>query len=60
MKQSPVRFDGLPPVFLQVCGADPLRGEALIYERLVRKAGGWTNLQVYPGVPHAFWSVWPA
>ena len=57
---SAERFDGLPPVFLQVCGADPLRDEALIYERLVREAGGRTKLRVYPGVPHAFWSVWPA
>jgi acetyl esterase/lipase len=57
---SAERFDRLPPIFLQVCGTDPLRDEALIYERCVREAGGKTKLLVYPGVPHAFWSIWPA
>ncbi|OCH92006.1 hypothetical protein OBBRIDRAFT_791755 [Obba rivulosa] len=45
---------GLPPAFLQVCGTDPLRDEALLYERLLREDGVKTKLEVYPGVGHGF------
>lgn len=38
-----------------ICGLDPLRDEALIYERILREECGVTTmLQVYPGVPHGF------
>jgi acetyl esterase/lipase len=51
---------GLPPSYLQVCGADPLRDEALIYERVLREEEGLaTKVDVYPGLPHGFWSVFP-
>jgi acetyl esterase/lipase len=50
----------LPPSYLQVCGADPLRDEALIYERVLREEEGLaTKVDVYPGLPHGFWSVFP-
>jgi acetyl esterase/lipase len=40
---------------------DPLRDEALVYERLLREdIGIKTKLNVYPGVPHGFWSVFPS
>jgi len=45
---------GLAPAYIQVCGADPLRDEALLYERLLREAGVTTKLEVYPGVGHGF------
>ncbi|OCH92007.1 hypothetical protein OBBRIDRAFT_791757 [Obba rivulosa] len=45
---------GLPPAFIQVCGIDPLRDEAILYERLLREDGVRTKLEVYPGVGHAF------
>ncbi|OCH91998.1 hypothetical protein OBBRIDRAFT_727792 [Obba rivulosa] len=45
---------GLPSAFLQVCGADPLRDEALLYERLLKEDGVKTKLEVYPGVGHGF------
>ena len=59
---SPLNFKtghaGLPPTFLQICGADPLRDEALIYERVLREEEGIkTKVNVYPGLPHGFWSV---
>lgn len=61
---SPFLFEsgrkGLPPTYLQVCGADPLRDEALIFERVLREDEGVeTKVDVYPGLPHGFWSVAP-
>ncbi|KZT18845.1 hypothetical protein NEOLEDRAFT_1079198 [Neolentinus lepideus HHB14362 ss-1] len=46
--------DGLPPLYLQICGMDPLRDESFLYEKLLRDRGIKTNLDVYPGVPHNF------
>ncbi|KAJ7780577.1 Alpha/Beta hydrolase protein [Mycena maculata] len=45
---------GLPPAVIQVCGLDPLRDEALLYEKLLKNESVETRLTVYPGVPHAF------
>ncbi|KAF2719841.1 hypothetical protein K431DRAFT_286328 [Polychaeton citri CBS 116435] len=51
---------GLPPQAFQICGKDPLRDEALIYERLLREEEGTkTKLLVYQGLPHGFWGVFP-
>ncbi|KAL2823733.1 alpha/beta-hydrolase [Aspergillus cavernicola] len=45
----------LPPTFFQICGADLLRDEALIYERELRlKSGVKTRVIVYSGLPHVF------
>ncbi|CZT17551.1 related to Putative sterigmatocystin biosynthesis lipase/esterase STCI [Ramularia collo-cygni] len=56
----PTGHRGLPPHYFQVCGADPLRDEALIYERLLReKEGVKTRLDIYKGQPHGFWSIFP-
>jgi acetyl esterase/lipase len=38
-----------------VSGVDPVRNEALIYEKVLREDYGVkTKLDVYPGVPHVF------
>ena len=51
---------GLPPVFFQVAGMDPLRDEALVYERVLRtQAGVKTKLRLYPGLPHGFNLLFP-
>ncbi|KAK1224839.1 hypothetical protein PQX77_012256 [Marasmius sp. AFHP31] len=54
---SPLLFPShkdLPPAFLQVCGLDPLRDEALLYEKELRASGVKTKFEIYPGVPHGF------
>jgi acetyl esterase/lipase len=44
----------LPPTFFQICGLDPLRDDAFLYNRLLREAGCKTYVKVYPGLPHVF------
>lgn len=56
----PSGHTGHPPATFQVCGADPLRDEAMIFERLLREDHGVkTKLYMYSGLPHGFWSVVP-
>jgi acetyl esterase/lipase len=39
---------------------DPLRDEALIYEQILREENGIkTKVDLYPGLPHGFWSWFP-
>lgn len=50
---------GMPPTYFQVAGADPLRDDGLIYERVLREHGVPTRLSVYPGAPHGHYTAWP-
>ncbi|KAL6351752.1 hypothetical protein LRP88_14957 [Fusarium phalaenopsidis] len=51
---------GIPPVHIAVSDLDPLRDHGLIYERVLREEYGIkTNLDIYPGVPHAHWALLP-
>ncbi|KAF7341799.1 Esterase/lipase/thioesterase [Mycena sanguinolenta] len=58
---SPLLADhvGLPPLYIQICGLDPLRDEGLLYERVLREQDVRTKLDIYPGVPHGFHALWP-
>lgn len=59
-RSRPGGHHGLPPAYFQVCGLDPLRDEALIYERVLREEVGVdTKLDVYPGLGHYFWTNFP-
>ncbi|KAF3765400.1 alpha/beta-hydrolase [Cryphonectria parasitica EP155] len=58
---SPEGHDGLPPLYIQISGMDPLRDEAIFYEEELRvKCGVKTRRTIYPGVPHVFWALFPA
>lgn len=49
----------LPPHYFQICGADMLRDEALIYERELRAESVQTRVTMYQGMPHVFWYTYP-
>lgn len=52
---------GLPPAQFQVDGMDPIRDDALIYERVLREESRIdTKLYVYPGLPHGHWAFFPS
>ncbi|KAH8819428.1 Alpha/Beta hydrolase protein [Xylogone sp. PMI_703] len=50
---------GLPPTYFQICGMDPLRDDGILYEQLLRKERVKTKIDIYPGMPHGFWGVYP-
>jgi acetyl esterase/lipase len=57
---APLMFEShknLPPTYFQICGMDPFRDDGFIYERVLREENGIkTKVDVYPGLPHAFWT----
>ncbi|KAJ5690217.1 alpha/beta-hydrolase [Penicillium macrosclerotiorum] len=60
---SPLLFDSHAGIaqkaIFYVCGWDPRRDEALLFERLLREENVSTKLFVYPGLPHGFWTTCP-
>lgn len=49
-----------PPQVFMIAGMDPLRDEALVYERILRgEYGVKTKVEMYPGLPHGFWGLFP-
>lgn len=51
---------GLPPAYFQCCGMDMSRDDQLIYERVLREECGIpTRIDLYPGLPHGWWSMMP-
>lgn len=56
----PEGHERLPPAYFQVAGGDPLRDQALVYETILRENQISTKLDIYPGLPHGFWSAFPS
>ncbi|KPI37865.1 AB hydrolase superfamily protein B1A11.02 [Cyphellophora attinorum] len=53
----PSGHNNLPRTYFQIAGSDPLRDEGLIYEQILREDCGIdTKVDLYPGLPHGFWS----
>jgi hypothetical protein len=51
---------GLPPAYFQCYGMDMSRDDQLIYERVLREEFGIpTRLNLYPELPHGWWSTVP-
>lgn len=50
---------GVAKAFFQVGGVDPLRDEAVLYDRLLREAGVLTRFDLYAGFGHMFWTNYP-
>lgn len=55
----PTGFKGLPRTYVVACGMDPIRDDGIIYEQVLREAGVETKIDVYPGLPHCWWSLLP-
>ena len=49
----------LPPTCVQVTGLDPWRDGGMIYVEELEKVGGRTRLDVFPGLPHCWWTTFP-
>ena len=60
---SPLLYDSHAGIakkaYFAVCGWDPRRDEALLFEELLKSAGLSTILHIYPGLPHGFWTTCP-
>ncbi|KAH5581022.1 hypothetical protein HBI24_135800 [Parastagonospora nodorum] len=55
----PKGHKGAAKAFFQVGGLDPLRDEAVLYDRVLREAGVLTRFQIYAGYGHMFWTNYP-
>ncbi|PGH02591.1 hypothetical protein AJ79_07595 [Helicocarpus griseus UAMH5409] len=64
-KRSPLAYPlwgnltGLPPTFVQICGLDILRDDAICYVRGLTDAGVDVQSKKYEGLPHVFWVYAP-
>jgi acetyl esterase/lipase len=57
---APHGHSNLPKAYFQLNGMDPIRDQGLIYEKILREENGTeTRLDMYPGMPHAFFLSLP-
>lgn len=45
--------------YFSVCGWDPRRDESLLLDQLLQESGLKTKIDIYPGLPHGFWTTCP-
>lgn len=56
----PTGHKDLPPTYFSIAGADPWRDIGLLYEEILREECGIkTKVDVHPGLPHGFWTMFP-
>ncbi|KAF1848796.1 alpha/beta-hydrolase [Cucurbitaria berberidis CBS 394.84] len=55
----PQGHEGVGKAFFQVGGLDPLRDEAVLYDRVLRESGVLTRFELYSGYGHMFWTNYP-
>ncbi|CAN9152289.1 unnamed protein product [Alternaria alternata] len=55
----PDGHEGVAKAFFQVGGLDPLRDEAVLYDRILRENGILTRFELYAGYGHMFWTNYP-
>jgi acetyl esterase/lipase len=55
----PAGHKGVGKAFFQVGGLDPLRDEAVLYDRVLRESGVLTRFELYDGYGHMFWTNYP-
>ncbi|KAJ4290279.1 hypothetical protein N0V90_010494 [Kalmusia sp. IMI 367209] len=55
----PEGHKGVAKAFFQVGGLDPLRDEAVLYDRVLRESGVFTRFELYSGYGHMFWTNYP-
>jgi acetyl esterase/lipase len=55
----PTGHKDLPPTYLAIAGADRSRDSCLIYEEVLRENGVKTRLDIFGGLIHGFWTVFP-
>lgn len=51
-----VFFEGLPRTYVQVAG---IRDDGIVYAKTLRDRGVDVKLDVYSGVPHGHFNIWP-
>ncbi|KAL9107987.1 MAG: hypothetical protein Q9227_007202 [Pyrenula ochraceoflavens] len=60
---SPLNSDkglrGTPKSLVHVCGGDPLRDDGLLLAKGLLDAGVDVKLEIFRGLPHAFWMFFP-
>jgi acetyl esterase/lipase len=52
-------FSRLGPIHYQIAGMDMWKDSALFYCGKVKEAGGSVKMDLYPGVPHVWYSMYP-
>lgn len=52
-------YSKLGPVYYQSAEMDVWRDTATFYCDRITEAGGQAKLDVYPGVPHLWWAIYP-
>ncbi|KAH8690780.1 hypothetical protein BGW36DRAFT_389313, partial [Talaromyces proteolyticus] len=56
---SEIPCSGIPPTYIQVAGMDIMRDDGLVYARALKDSGVDVRLDVYPGMLHGHYVIWP-